>query len=88
MRNPLLLSLPFLGLALFGLTGCGTEAQANRIDERTYRIEGPRIPGGATGPNRRLAEQFCPRGYRVIDQARDTDNYEGGVSIIWTIRCL
>jgi hypothetical protein len=87
MRSVFLWRLPLFGLALLTLAAC-TESQASRIDERTYRIESPRIPGGATAPNRRLAEQFCPRGYRVLDQSRDNDPIEGGVAIVWTIRCL
>jgi len=87
MRSVFLWRLPLFALALFTLAAC-TESQASRIDERTYRIESPRIPGGATAPNRRLAEQFCPRGYRVIDQDRNYDPNAGGVTIVWTIRCL
>jgi hypothetical protein len=87
MRFPLLPPLPLFGVILLALPAC-TESQASRIDERTYRIESPRIPGGATGPNQRLADEFCPHGYRVLSQSRDTDNYAGGVSIVWTIRCL
>jgi hypothetical protein len=81
-------SLPMVvGLALLTLTAC-SESQAERVDERTYRIESPRIPGGVTEPNRRLAEQFCPRGYRVLNQNRDNDPNSGGVVITWTVRCL
>jgi hypothetical protein len=88
MRLSRLLPLPLLGLILVGLAGCGTQPQGSRIDERTYRIESPRIPGGATAPNQRLADQYCPNGYRVLNQSRDSDYLEGGISIIWTIRCL
>jgi len=87
MRTSPLSVSAFLGLALLSLAAC-SESQASRVDERTYRIESPRIAGGAIGPNQRLAEQFCPRGYRVLNQTRDTDNFEGGTSIVWTIRCL
>jgi hypothetical protein len=87
MRTSPLPSLLFLGITLLALAAC-SESQASRVDERTFRIESPRIPGGAVGPNQRLADQFCPRGYRVLNESRDTDNYQGGVSVIWTIRCL
>jgi hypothetical protein len=85
------LSLPLAALAAVTLAACGilsVQSQAERIDERTYRIESPRVAGGVTGPNRRLAEQLCPNGYRVLDQQRDIDNYEGGVATVWTVRCL
>jgi hypothetical protein len=79
-------------LILLALAGCGglfgLSSQAEKIDERTWRISSPRIAGGVTGPNQRLADQLCPRGYRVLDQGRDVDNYEGGAVVIWTVRCL
>jgi hypothetical protein len=80
--------LPPLALAAATLAACGVTSQAERIDERTYRIESPRVMGGLTGPNKRLAEELCSRGYRVLQQDRDNDPYEGGTSIIWTVRCL
>jgi hypothetical protein len=83
--------MPLLALSGAALTACGVlsvSSQAERIDERTYRIESPRVAGGVTGPNIRTAEKLCPNGYRVIDQSRDTDNYQGGVTITWTVRCL
>ena len=79
-------------LALLGLAAC-TQAQASRVDERTFRIEGPGVPGGADEPNRRAATRVCPKGYRVIDQEthRNGPNpyvTEPGVYTNWTIRCL
>ena len=88
MRFPFVWLLPVAALIPVALTGCGGQSQAQRIDERTYRIESPRIAGGVTGPNQRLAEELCPRGYRVLETGRDNDPTEGGVSIAWTVRCL
>ncbi len=51
-----------------GLTSCGAmQSQATKIDDRTYRIEGPGVPGGAEAPNRRMASRVCPGGYRVLE---------------------
>jgi len=84
----------FAIIALLALAGC-TEATASRvnIDDRTFRIEGPGIPGGSDAPNRRMAARLCPSGYRVldsIDRRNTPDNYrdEFGVFTIWTIRCI
>jgi hypothetical protein len=78
--------------ALLALAAC-TKATASRIDERTFKIEGPGIPGGSDAPNRRLAAQLCPGGYRVLDSATrigTPDGYlqEPGDYTNWTIRCL
>jgi hypothetical protein len=81
MRRLFLLPLAFLTL-----TAC-SESQATRIDYRTYRIEGPPMPSGETGPNRRLASQLCPNGFRVLDESRKRD-VETGVTINWTIQCI
>ena len=43
-----------LVLALLLLAAC-TEATLSKIDERTFKIEGPGIPGGSDAPNKRLA---------------------------------
>ena len=49
-------------LALAGLASCGAmQSQATKIDDRTYRIEGPGVPGGAEAPNRRLGRARLPR---------------------------
>jgi len=81
-----------LPLALGGLAGC-TEAIATRLDERTYLIEGPGVPGGSEGPNRREASRMCPKGYRILEEEthrggpnRYTD--QPGVYTNWRIRCL
>ena len=82
----------FALIALLALAAC-TEASGSRIDDRTFRIEGPGIPGGSDAPNRRLAARLCPNGYRVLDstERRNTpDNYraESGVFTVRTIRCI
>jgi hypothetical protein len=75
------------------LAGC-TEATASRVDARTFRIEGPGVPGGSETPNRRMATQLCPKGYRVLDQETHLNTPDrarvenGGVFTNWTIRCL
>ena len=70
-----------------GLAAC-TESFAVRLGERTFQIEGPPVPGGADAPNRRMAERFCPRGYRVIEQSRRRPDSDLGIVTYWTIRCL
>jgi hypothetical protein len=82
----------FAMIALLALAAC-TEATASRIDNRTFRVEGPGIPGGSDAPNRRTAARLCPNGYRVLDstESRNSpDSYrdESGVFSTWTIRCL
>ncbi|MGH7045731.1 MAG: hypothetical protein ACREE2_04990 [Stellaceae bacterium] len=85
--RPLLL-LPLV-LALVSCTG----ATLTKLDYRTYQIQSDAIPGGSDAPNRRVAAQVCPGGYRVMqriasnntpDRARDMP----GVFTTWTIRCL
>ena len=81
-------------LALAGLAACGgaTQSSATKIDDRTYRVEGPPVPGSAEAPNRRLAERVCPGGYRVLDSTKSkegcTDGCIGAISTTWVIRCL
>ena len=82
----------FAMIALLALAAC-TQSTASRIDDRTFRIEGPAIPGGSDAPNQRLAARLCPNGYRVLDsvERRNTpDNFqdEFGIFTIWTIRCV
>lgn len=77
---------------LLALAAC-TQATASRIDARTFKIEGPGIPGGSTVPNQRLAVRLCPNGYRVVDSVtrhNTPDGYrdETGDFTNWTIRCL
>jgi hypothetical protein len=89
--------LPLFALALLPpvLAAC-TESEASRIGDRTFRIDSPGIAGGAEGPNRRLANQLCPGGYRVLT----SESHKGGpdramsfpddlgTTTIWTIKCL
>jgi hypothetical protein len=83
--------LPLLVVVL-ALAGC-TEATASRIDNRTFEIDGPGVPGGSPAPDERMAARVCPNGYRVLNEVerRNTpDGYseESGVYTNWTIRCL
>ena len=84
---------PFVPFAvLLALAAC-TQAAASRVDDRTFKIEGPNVPGGSDTPNKRLAARLCPNGYRVLDAItrRNTpDGYrdELGNFTNWTIRCL
>jgi hypothetical protein len=90
----------WLPLSLVGvlLAGCGgpTQSDAVRIGERTYRIETPPIPGGAIGPNQRLAQQLCPGGYRVlnteahkgIDRGTMDDTDDLYTTTTWVVKCL
>jgi phage-related protein len=76
------------------LAGCGVnQSSATRINERTWRIVSPEVPGGAEMPNQRLAQQLCPGGYRKLTE----DAHKGGpdratdeqdITTIWTIKCL
>jgi hypothetical protein len=84
-----------LTLVVAVLVGC-TQNQADfvRIGDRTFRIESPPIPGGAEGPNRRLAVQLCPSGYRVLN----SESHKGGpdradfrefnTTTVWVVKCL
>ena len=80
-------------LLLTPLLAACTEATASRVDERTFRIQGPEMSVVTDAPNRRVANRVCPKGYRVVDSAshkggpdRATD--ETNTMTIWTIRCL
>jgi len=91
MRRRLLMAI--LLLAPGGLTCCSAQSQATKVDDRTFKIEGPGVPGGAEAPNRRLAERVCPGGYRVLDSQRFKTGSGGfgdpaDVHTNWTIRCL
>ena len=70
-----------------GVAGC-IESFATRVDDRTFNIEGPPVPGGAESPNRRMAERLCPKGYRVIDKSERKLDPALGPTTYWTIRCL
>jgi hypothetical protein len=80
-------------LVVLALAGC-TEATASRLDERTFAIAGPGVPGGSDAPNRRLASRLCPKGYRVLKSVEHQNTPDlareevGGVFTNWTIRCL
>ena len=87
------LLMAILLLAPGGLTCCSAQSQATKVDDRTFKIEGPGVPGGAEAPNRRLAERVCPGGYRVLDSQRFKTGSGGfgdpaDVHTNWTIRCL
>jgi hypothetical protein len=80
-------------IAILLLVGC-SDSEATRIGDRTYRIVSAEIPGGAEGPNRRLAERLCPGGYRKLDEQAhkggpDRAIYdEQNITTIWVIKCL
>jgi hypothetical protein len=76
-----------LALASSALAAC-SQSYASRVDERTFNIEGPQVPGGSDAPNRRLAEKLCPRGYRVLDESRRKPEADAQIQTFWTIRCL
>ncbi len=80
-------------ILLMPLLAACTEATASRVDERTFKIEGPPMQGNSEAVNRRLANRVCPKGYRVID----TESHRGGTDRatdedqpveVWKIRCL
>jgi hypothetical protein len=76
-------------LAPAGLVSCAPpQSSATKVDDRTFKIEGPGVPGGAEAPNRRLAARLCPGGYRVIDSLRFKRDPDEGTYTNWTIRCL
>jgi hypothetical protein len=80
-------------LLLLALAGC-IQPTLSKIDYRTYRIESGGIPGGSDAPNRRLAEQVCPNGYRVMDESAHQNTPDrardeiGSTFTTWTVRCL
>jgi hypothetical protein len=83
-----------LVLAQVGLVSCAAQSSsASKLDDRTFKIEGPGVPGGAEAPNRRTAERVCPGGYRVLDQQRfkaNSGEFAGDSTTYtnWVIRCL
>ena len=80
-------AITLLILASTGLAAC-SRSYATRVDERTFDIEGPQIPGGSDAPNRRLADQLCPHGFRVVDESRRKPDADAQIQTFWTIRCL
>ncbi|HWB51696.1 MAG TPA: hypothetical protein VG651_21490 [Stellaceae bacterium] len=82
-------------LIVAALAGCSpNQSDFTRIGERTFRIESPPIAGGAEGPNRRLATQLCPGGYRVLDSKAfkggpdRADAREFNTTTVWVVKCL
>jgi hypothetical protein len=85
-------------VALLALAACAqataVPASSNRVDSRTFIINGPGIPGGSSAPNRRLAERLCPNGFRVLKSAVRRNSPDGYADDIgdtftnWTIRCI
>ena len=76
-----------------GLAACAPpQSSATKVDDRTYKIEGPGVPGGAEAPNRRLALRICPGGYRVLESTRSkegcADGCDASISTNCVIRCL
>jgi hypothetical protein len=90
MRRLLLAAIVLLAPA--ALACCTANSFATKIDDRTFRIEGPGVPGGVEAPNRRMAERVCPGGYRVLDSTRSKEGCSDGcnseISTNWVIRCL
>ncbi|MGH7093639.1 MAG: hypothetical protein ACREFB_08925 [Stellaceae bacterium] len=86
-------------LIVAALAGC-TRATASKVDANTFRIQGPPLAGGSSGPDRELAQQICPRGYRVLnetnfsggssltDRGAHADMEDPGTTTSWTVRCL
>ncbi|MGE3783562.1 MAG: hypothetical protein AB7H71_12550 [Alphaproteobacteria bacterium] len=79
-------------LAVLLLAAC-TEATASRVDERTFKIQGPELGTASDVPNQRLANRLCPKGYRVLDSRSNkggTDRVTDSTDIMttWTIRCI
>jgi hypothetical protein len=85
--------IPLVIACLLTLSAC-IQPTLSKIDYRTYRIESGGIPGGSDAPNRRLAEQVCPNGYRVLNSTREQNTPDrardniGDVYTTWTVRCL
>jgi hypothetical protein len=85
----------WLLLSAAALTACAQgQSTFSQIGERTYRIESEPIPGGATGPNHRLAMQLCPGGYRLLDSAAHkggsdrADYQQQNTTTTWVVKCI
>jgi hypothetical protein len=80
-------------LLLILLAGCVTPS-VSRIDARTFLIDNGGVANGSSAPNRRMAEQVCPNGYRVLDESSHRNGPDrfrterGFIWTYWTIRCL
>ena len=87
---------PVVLILLALLLAACTEASASRVDERTFRIEGPSMGIATDAPNRRLANRLCPKGlsrprYASHKGGPDRAHYEAGdagSTTVWTIRCI
>lgn len=89
----------WLVFSLVVLAGC-TQATASKVSANTYRVQGPALVGGSSGPDRELAQRICPKGYRVLDEnglsggyslsdrGAHADMENPGTATTWTIRCL
>jgi hypothetical protein len=96
-RNGLRMRPVFVVVMLFTplLAAC-TESTANRVDERTFKIESPPMAGNSESANRRLANRICPKGYRVIDSVTQRGGADRAAGLsgdndpmtVWQIRCL
>jgi hypothetical protein len=84
-------------IALLALAACShatANPSSNRVDNRTFEIHGPGIPGGSDAPNRRLAQRLCPSGFRVLNSTVRRNSPDGYADDIgdsftnWTIRCI
>jgi hypothetical protein len=92
LLRDLAMRVSLLLVVALALSGC-IQPSLSKIDYRTYKIDSGGVPGGSDAPNRRLAEQVCPNGYRVLDESvhRNTPDRardEPGVFTTWTVRCL
>ncbi len=87
MRRRALAAL--LVLSSTALAAC-SQSTVSRVDDRTFQIEGPQVPGGSDVPNQRLAAKLCPQGYRVLDSVshKIDPTISGALTTFWTIRCL
>ncbi len=85
MRRVALAALLIVSSA--ALNACA-QSVASRIDDRTFRIEGPEVPGGSDVPNQRTAAKLCPHGYRVLDESRYRKDFQSQPATFWTVRCL
>lgn len=82
-------------LAVVALAACAqNQSDFVRIGERTFRIESPPIPGGATGPNQRVARQLCPGGYRLLNSQSNKGGVDRAIydeqntTTIWVVKCI
>lgn len=77
-------------ILFLALAAC-TQATVSRLGNNTFRVFGPGV--ASTAPNKRIASELCPGGYRVLHQSIHENTPNGyyqapGTFINWTIRCL